>query len=140
MSNEEVEVIPIVEERLLTDKVKVETGRVKVRTLVEERQEFVRDQLTRHHVDVERIPINIEVAETPAARQEGDTTIIPVVEEVLIVQKKLMLVEELHVRRRTTIEDYQQPVTVRSQRAVVERARGSGEDQPSPQRNQERMT
>lgn len=128
MTKEEVEVIPIVEERLLTDKVKIETGRVKVSTLVEERQEIVRDRLTRHHVDVERIPINIEVAEAPAARQEGDTTIIPVVEEVLIVQKKLMLVEELHVRRRTTTEDYQQPVTVRSQRAVVERAGGSGEE------------
>lgn len=127
MTDEDVEVIPLIEERLLTDKVRVETGRVRVRTELDERREVVRDRLRHHHVDVERVPRNIEVSEAPAARQEGDITIIPVVEEVLIVQKKLMLVEELHVRRRITEEEIEQPVTVRVQRAVVERAGDSGE-------------
>jgi uncharacterized protein (TIGR02271 family) len=127
MANEEVEVIPLIEERLLTDKVRVETGRVRVRTEVDQRQEVVRDRLRRHHVDVQRVPRNIEVSEAPAARREGDITIIPVVEEVLVVQKKLMLVEELHVRQRITEEEIEQPVNLRVQRAVVERAGDSGE-------------
>lgn len=121
ITEEEVEVIPIVEERLKTGKVEVETGRVRVRTVVDERQEMVRDQLVRGTVDVERVPMNVEVAQAPQVREEGDVTIIPVFEEVLVVEKKLMLVEELHVHRRVSTEDYEQPVTVRAQRAVVER-------------------
>lgn len=121
ITEEEVEVIPIVEERLKTGKVEVETGRVRVRTVVDERQEMVRDQLVRGTVDVERVPMNVEVAQAPQVREEGDVTIIPVFEEVLVVEKKLMLVEELHVRRRVSTEDYEQPVTVRAQRAVVKR-------------------
>ena len=121
MRDEEVEVIPIVEERLVTSKVRVETGRVRVRTVVDERQEMVRDQLTHGYVDVERVPMNVEIAEIPQVREEGDTTIIPVFEEVLVVEKKLMLIEEVHLRRRTSSEQVEQPVTIRTQRAVVER-------------------
>ena len=121
MRDEEVEVIPIVEERLTTSKVKVETGRVRVRTVVDERQEVVRGQLRRGTVDVRRVPINMEISEPPQVRKEGDTTIIPVFEEVLVTQKKLMLIEELHVTDRISVEEFQQPVIVRSQRALVER-------------------
>lgn len=126
MNDEEIEVIPILEERLVTSKVKVETGRVRVRTIVDERQEMVRGQLTHGYVEVERVPMNVQIAEPPQVREEGDTTIIPVFEEVLVVEKKLMLIEELHLRKRLTSEEIEQPVTVRSQRAVVER-----EEQPS---------
>jgi stress response protein YsnF len=131
MTDEEVEVIPIIEERLKTSKVTVETGRVRVRTVVDERQEIVRDQLMRDRVEVQRIPRNIEISEAPVVREEGDVTIIPVVEEVLVVQKKLMLVEEIHLHRSRSHEEFEQPVTVRVQRAVVERERDSGEEMPT---------
>lgn len=132
MKEEEIEVIPIVEERLATSKVKVETGRVRVRTIVEEQQETIRDQLTRATVDVERVPMNVEVAEPPQVREDGDTTIIPVFEEVLVVQKKLMLVEEIHLHRRSAVEDFEQPVTLRAQRAVVEREESDDEAPHQP--------
>ena len=128
MIDEEVEVIPIVEERLKTAKVKVETGRVRVGTVIDERQEIVRDRLIRDQVEVHRVPRGVEVSEAPTVREDEDgTTIIPVVEEVLIVTKKLMLVEEIHLRRSSSAEDYQQPVTVRVQRAVIERDGDSGD-------------
>ncbi len=44
------------------------------------------------------MPVGRVVDEAPAARAEGDTTIIPVVEERLVVVKQLFLVEEIHVR------------------------------------------
>jgi stress response protein YsnF len=54
-------------------------------------------------------------------RTEGETTIIPVVEEVLVVEKRLVLKEEIHIRRLISKDDVEVPVTVRRQRAVVER-------------------
>jgi uncharacterized protein (TIGR02271 family) len=119
--------IPLVEERLVTNKHVVETGRVKVRTVVEERESQVREQLNKAVVDVERISVNREVDSVPAIREEGDTTIIPIVQEVLVVTKKLVVTEELRIRRRQIVEEHSQPVTLRSQRAIVEREKSSGE-------------
>ena len=136
MKDEPAEVaIPLVEERLHTAKREVETGRVKVRTLVDEHETIVRDELVRGRVDVQRVAVNVEVAVAPPVREEGDTIVIPVVQEVLVVEKKLMLIEELRVSRSTYIEEFAQPVTVRSQRAVVEREEMGG-DTANPRRSE----
>ena len=120
-SVEEYAAIPLVEERLSVAKRSVESGRVRVRVLVEERQETVTEQLARDDVQVERVPRNERLSEIPHVRLEGSTTIIPVVEEVLVVEKALVLVEEIHVRRRTETETVEIPATLRSERATVER-------------------
>jgi stress response protein YsnF len=44
-----------------------------------------------------------------------------VLEEILVVEKRLVLKEELHIRRRATTETAEVPVTLRKQRVVVER-------------------
>jgi stress response protein YsnF len=126
--------IPLVEERLVTSKREVETGRVRVRTLVEENETLVRETLRHATVEVERVPIEREVDEIPAVREENGVTIIPVVREVLVVQKKLILAEEVHLRRQTQIEEHAQPVLLKTQRAVIEREQSSGEPvQPNGQ-------
>ena len=122
---EEVAAIPLVEERLEVGKRQVETGRVKVRVEVESREEIVPAELARDEVEVRRVPRNVAVTELPTVRVEGETTIIPVVEEQLVVEKRLVLIEEIHVARRcrTSVEEI--PVTLRSERAEIEReARG----------------
>jgi len=124
----EEEVIPLVEERAIVSKRRVETGRVRVHTSVEQRQEMVRAELVRDEVLVERVPIGRQVDAVPDVRQEGEVTIMPVVEEVLVVEKRLMLVEEIHLRRRRTVEEFAQPVTLSSQRAEIVRHETSGED------------
>lgn len=113
--------IPLVEEQAIVGKRIVETGRVSVRTHVEERTEFVRDAITREDVEVTRVPVDRMVDDVPVVRTEGDTTIIPIVEEVLVVEKRIMLREEVHIRRRTSIEPVEQEVTLRATRAIVER-------------------
>ena len=70
-----------------------------------------------------RVPIGKEVKVAPVQRTEGDVLIIPVIEEVLVVEKRLVLKEELRISRRTTREDIEVPVTIRKQRAVVERTK-----------------
>lgn len=117
----ESERIPLVEERLVVEKRAVDTGRVRVRTLVEEERVWVREDLEREEVDVVRIPIDREITQIPQVRVEDEVVIIPVVEEVMVVERKLVLKEELHVRRRTIVEHVEQPVTLRKTRAEVER-------------------
>ena len=116
-----VERIPIVEERAIIEKRAVEGGRVRVHSRVEERQELLRETLSHEEVTVERVAIDREVSETPAIREENGVTIVPVVEEILVVERRLRLKEELHIRKVQRTEDVEVPVTVRSTRATVER-------------------
>ena len=120
-ASEEVAAIPLVEERLSVAKRQVESGRVRVRVTVEEREETVTEQLSHDDLQIERVPRNIRLTEVPHVRLEGNTTIVPVVEEVLVVEKVLMLVEEIHVCRKSVAETAQIPVKVRSERADVQR-------------------
>jgi len=118
---EEVAAIPLVEERLEVGKRRVESGRVKVRVAVDTREEIVPTELARDEVEIRRVPRNVAVDALPAVRIEGDTTIIPVVEEQLVLEKRLVLVEEIHVARRTRTIVEEIPVTLRSERAEIER-------------------
>ena len=116
-----VAAIPLLEERLSLTKRKVESGRVRVRVNVEERQETVTDEIVRDELQVQRVPRNVRVSEEPHVRLEGNTTIVPVVEERLVVEKVLVLVEEIHISRTSTTETKQIPVSLRTERASVER-------------------
>jgi uncharacterized protein (TIGR02271 family) len=113
--------IALVEEEARIDKREVVTGRVRIRTRVEEAEETVRGTLDEEVVEVERVPVDRIVDAAPAVRQDGDVTIIPVMEEVLVVEKRLVLKEELHVRRRRTQESVEVPVTLRRERVEVKR-------------------
>jgi len=119
--------IPLADEELIVSKREVETGRVRVRTLVDTHEELVRDELVRASVDVERVAFDTVIEKVPSPRTEGDTLILPVIEEVLYVRKALVLKEEIHLHRRISTEMVEQPVAVRSQRAVVEREELSGD-------------
>jgi uncharacterized protein (TIGR02271 family) len=88
---------------------------------VEERQETVTEQLLHDDLQIERVPRNQRLTEVPHVRLEGNTTIVPVVEEVLVVEKALMLVEEIHICRKSVAEAAQIPVTLRTERVNVER-------------------
>ena len=112
--------IPIVVEEAHVSKREVVTARVRVRTVVDEIEEIVRDELDVESVEVTRVPIDRYVDAAPAVRTEGEVTIVPVLEEVLVVETKLLLKEEVHVRRTRTKEAVEQPVLLRKQRAVVE--------------------
>lgn len=120
MANPETQVLPIVEEELVIEKRDSITGKTRVRTETEIVEEIVSLELARDTVDVETIEINEVVAEVPPVRTEGDVTVVPVVEEVLVVEKRLVLKQELHIRRRATSERVEVPVSLRKQRAIVE--------------------
>lgn len=118
---EVVEVLPLVQEELRIEKRRVTTGTVRVRSIVDMVEAVARATLEEETVEVTRVPVGAQIDEVPQMRTEGDTTIIPVVEEVLVVEKRLVLKEELHIRRRVKSEEVGIPVLLRKQRAVVER-------------------
>jgi stress response protein YsnF len=119
--------IPVVEEELVVRKRQREIGRVVVSTIPRERQELVEQELERVDVEIERVPVDRVVEAPPRIREDGDTLVIPVVEEVAVVEKRLVLREEIRVHRRRTVSQFQQPVTLRSEDVVVEREDPSGE-------------
>lgn len=123
---DEVKTIPIVEEEALIRKRLVDVERVTVRTSADTERLTVQEDLYREDVDVTRVPIEREVAETPAVRVEGDVTIVPIVEERLVLSKRLFLVEELHLRRSGSVQRVDVPVDLRRTRVDIDRADGSG--------------
>jgi uncharacterized protein (TIGR02271 family) len=108
-------------EELCVAKEKLETGRVRVSTRTLEREAVVDEDLARERVEIETVPINLRIDVVPQVRQEGDTTIIPIVEEQLVVERRLMLKEEVHIKRVRSTERHQEKVTLRYQEAVVTR-------------------
>ncbi len=113
--------LQLVEENVVVDKARRATGTVRVSTRVEPREEMVHEVLRRENVKVERVPIGLEVSEIPKIRQEGDVVIYPVVEEVLFVEKRLVLKEELRISYDITSEEVARSVTLRTVHADVER-------------------
>lgn len=114
-------VVPVIEERIQIGKEIVETGRVRIAKTVREEEQTVDIPLLSEEFNVERVAVNEYIDAAPAVRYEGDTTIFPVVKEVLVIEKKLVLVEEVHItKRQVTITDTQQ-VTVRKEDITVER-------------------
>jgi stress response protein YsnF len=119
-------ILPLVEETATIEKREIVTGRVRVRTVTETLEELAQANLQSESVEVTRVPIDRVVEVAPAVRTENDVVIVPVLEEVLVVQKQLVLKEELHIRRRVEIETVEVPVTRRKQRAIVERVAPDG--------------
>jgi uncharacterized protein (TIGR02271 family) len=118
-------VVPIVAEQLQVTTRQRETGVVEIRKTIHERTEVVDHPLYAEEVAVERIPVNRMVDGPVSVRQEGEITIVPVLEEVLVVEKRLMLREEVHIRTvRKEIHDPQE-VVLREERVEVVRKDGN---------------
>jgi uncharacterized protein (TIGR02271 family) len=113
-------VIPVIEEEVEVARQDVERRRVRIAKSVHEREVIIDQPLTQEHVDVNRVVVNRMVDEAPAVRYEGDTIIMPVLEEVVVVDIRLMLREEVHVTRRRVETHEPQHVTLRREEVSVE--------------------
>jgi stress response protein YsnF len=119
-------------EDLLVSKEVRETGRVRIAKRTVEREALVDENLLRERFEIETVPVGRRIDAMPAVRQEGDTTIVPVVEEVLYTERRLFLKEEVHIKLVRTTERYQETVVLRHQEAVVERRPNETENAETP--------
>jgi stress response protein YsnF len=114
-------VVPVIEERLVVSKRSVEGERVRVRVVTDEVAELARVSLRSEHIEVERVQVGRTIETAPPVREEDGVTVIPIVEEIVVVEKRLVLKEELRVRRVPSTRHEEQPITLRRQRAEIER-------------------
>lgn len=123
LSAGQTRVIPVIQEELTVEKKTIETGNVRISKKVHEEESVMDVLTTSEEVIVEKKEINqyIDVA-PPAIRQEGNVTIISVVKEVLIVEKRLMLVEELHVTKLKTTDSTVIRETLRKEEIEITRS------------------
>jgi len=121
ISGDHETIIPLYEETLSVAKRQVERGRVRVDVRVVEQEQALEQILERRDVEVERVAVGRVVETVPETRQEGDVMIIPVVEEEVVLVKRLVLKEEIHVRKRATQRTEQFTVKLRSEHAEITR-------------------
>ena len=119
--NNQAMVIPVIQEEITVDKRVIETGKVRISKRISEHEELVDVPILQEQVTVERVPINLFVEAQPPVRQEGDTLIVPVVVEQVVIQKKLMLVEELRVRKQIVEAHQPQQVTLFKEEVEIKR-------------------
>lgn len=121
MPEQDADTIRVVEERATISTRELVTGRVRVSTRTDVAEEIATADLRHDTVEVTRVPVDREVDVAPSVRTEGDVTIVPVLEEVAVIHTRLVLKEEIHIRRISASETVEVPVTLRKQQAVVER-------------------
>ncbi len=112
--------IPVLEERLDVRARPVEIGRARVRKDVEERVERHPVRLRRQEVRVERVPIDREVAGVVEPFMDGDVYVVPVLEEQVVIQRRLVVREEIRVRRVLSEREETLEVPLRGERVTVE--------------------
>ncbi len=113
--------VPLHTEDVVVTRRKLERAVVRVATVTRNREQLVDEELIHERVEVERVPIGRAIDAVPAVRVEGDVTIMPVVEEIVVVEHRLILKEEVRIRRVRTTEQYLETITVREQEAIVTR-------------------
>ena len=121
-------VVPVLAEDLEVQKRSVETGKVRITKVVHEREALVDEPLWREEVEVTRVPMQRVVEGPVPVREEHGTTIFSVVEEVLVVEKRWMLREEIHIRKQRIETHQPQRITLRSEEVQVERVPQADKD------------
>ncbi len=113
--------LPLHAEEISIERRRVETGRVRLHVRTTNQDHLVDEELTHERVQVERVAIGRVVDAVPPTRQEGDTTVISIVEEVVVVERRLVLKEEVRLTRVRVTDRYRETVSLRTQDAVVDR-------------------
>jgi uncharacterized protein (TIGR02271 family) len=119
--------LTLLSEELSVGKEAVETGRVRVSKQTHTREVVVDEALLRESAEVETVKIGRLIFEMPSVRHEGETIVVPIVEEILHTERRLILKEEVRITRRKTTEHFHDRVTLRYQEAVVTRVQSASE-------------
>jgi uncharacterized protein (TIGR02271 family) len=109
--------VPLYSEELSVSRQQITGDTVQVSVITHEGEGIVDEMLNHEH----RVPVGRPVDAIPPVRQEGETTILPVVEEIIVVERRLILREEVRIKRRHVSERHQEALVLRKQEAVITR-------------------
>ena len=113
--------VPLYSEELSVSRQQITGDTVQVSVVTHEGEGVVDEMLNRERVEIDRMPIGLPIDAIPPVRREGDTTILPVVEEIIVVKRRLILREEVRIKRRHVSERHQEALVLRKQEAVITR-------------------
>ena len=123
--NEDI-VVPVVSEELHADAAQLVTGGVRVTKRVHTHEEILEQELRKSHAEVKRVKTNRVVDGPQPVQRNGNTLVIPIVSEVLRIEKQWIVTEEIHITQIEKSETVQQTVPVRQEEASIERLDESG--------------
>ena len=126
--------VPVLQEEAWVEKRIVDTGRgVRIHKTVAEHPCRIDERLMRDEVEVTHVPVDriVPLDQAPATRYEGDTLVVPVLEEVLVVERRLRIKEELHITRTRREERHVDTVLLKSEQVGVERFDEHGDNPPT---------
>jgi stress response protein YsnF len=121
--------VPVVREEVQVEKQVVDTGRgVRIHKTVAEHPCHIDERLLRDDVEVSHVPVDriVPLDAAPATRYEGDTLVVPILEEVLVVERRVRIKEELRITRTRREERHAETVMLKSEQASVERFDDAG--------------
>jgi stress response protein YsnF len=127
---EEPLVVPVHQEEAWVEKRIVDTGRgVRIHKTVAEHPCRIDERLLRDEVEVSHVPVDriVPLDQAPATRYEGDTLVVPILEEVLVVERRLRIKEELRITRTRREEHHAETVLLKSEQVSVERFDEAGD-------------
>jgi uncharacterized protein (TIGR02271 family) len=115
-------VVPVVAEELAVETERVARGKVRIHKRVETKEEIVDAPVVSEQVVVEHVPVNKLVDDVPPEpRDEDGVLVIPLIEEVLVVERRLLVREEVRVSKRRTTTNNPQKVVLRREIVDIER-------------------
>jgi len=129
-TSDNTEVIQVVEEKIVVGKERVVTGKVKIRKSVTEEVHAVSVPIVNDEYEVVRVNVEPKTLLAPpaAVRQEGDTTVISVIREITVVEKRYEVIEEIRVTRRKTELPLIHEITLRKEHVKIEREAEQDDD------------
>jgi stress response protein YsnF len=131
MELEDITTIPIVEERAVARKQTKVHEAVRARTVVHTDEEVVDTTVATEEIEVEQVALDRWVETPVPVRQEGDSTIITLHQEVVVTEKRLKVIGEVRMTKRRVTSPASDRVALRREEAVLERAT------PAPDENNE---
>jgi stress response protein YsnF len=114
----------VVREEVEVEKRLVDTGRgIRIHKTVAEHPCHIDERLLRDEVEVSHVPVDriVPLDAAPSTRYEGDTLVVPVLEEVLVVERRVRIKEEIRITRTRREEHHAETVTLKSEQVSVER-------------------
>lgn len=134
--------IPFLQEYLTLGHREVEAGHVRVHLATTTEDRTLHAPVNHQRAEVQRIAIGRVVAEAPGIREEEDgaVLVVPVLEEILVTERRIVLKEEIRIRRVTTTENVETTVALHSQAATIERLPPESQAVTEPDRNVLRRT
>ena len=116
-------IIPVIQETAEVTKRVVDRGALRVTKIVSESEEVIPTPTESEEVEIEHVARNVWLKKPASVRRKGDVLIIPVMEEVTVVEKRLFLREEVFIRKRKVKVPGQTRVTLRHEAIQVEDSR-----------------